>query len=109
MAAALPVLVNASAGSVDHEPEVLRGRFRSLGVEADVRIARDGAHLKALAEEAARAKPPAIVVGGGDGTLSTVASVIAHSEIALGVLPLGTLNLSPATSAFPRTWMAQRA
>jgi len=88
----LPVLINATAGPAAHDPALLERRFRSLGIRADVKVARDGEHLVALAEEAARANPPAIVAGGGDGTISAVASVIAGSDIALGILPLGTLN-----------------
>lgn len=92
MARMLPVLVNATAGPAAHDPALLEQRFRSLGIRADVRVARDGDHLVQLAEEAARENPPAIVAGGGDGTLSAVASVIAGSDTALGILPLGTLN-----------------
>jgi diacylglycerol kinase family enzyme len=33
-----------------------------------------------------------IVGGGGDGTLSSIAAVLAGTEIPLGILPLGTLN-----------------
>jgi diacylglycerol kinase family enzyme len=88
----LPVLVNATAGLAAHDPALLERRFRSLGIRADVKIARDGDHLLRLAEAAARSNPRAIVAGGGDGTISTVASVIAGSDIALGILPLGTLN-----------------
>src|SRR5437764_461537 len=46
-----------------------------------------GAARRALAEGASL-----IVAGGGDGTISTVASVLAGTEATLGVLPLGTLN-----------------
>ncbi len=34
----------------------------------------------------------AVVAGGGDGSISTVAGVLADSGVPLGVLPLGTLN-----------------
>src|ERR1700730_2858143 len=34
----------------------------------------------------------AVVVGGGDGRIRTVASVLAGSDVPLGIIPLGTLN-----------------
>src|SRR6202035_2250089 len=34
----------------------------------------------------------AVVVGGGDGSIRTVASVLAGSDVPLGIIPLGTLN-----------------
>lgn len=39
-----------------------------------------------------RRRAPWVVVGGGDGTLSHAANVLAGTETALGVLPLGTGN-----------------
>jgi diacylglycerol kinase family enzyme len=43
----------------------------------------------------------AIVVGGGDGTVSAAASAAAESGIALGVLPLGTMNLFARSLGIP--------
>ncbi|HET7845353.1 MAG TPA: diacylglycerol kinase family protein, partial [Xanthomonadales bacterium] len=51
-----------------------------------------GDDLARAIERAAAEKPDAVVVGGGDGTLSTAAGVLARGPVPLGVLPLGTLN-----------------
>ena len=42
--------------------------------------------------QAKRGEIDAVVVGGGDGSIRTVASVLAETSVPLGVLPLGTLN-----------------
>jgi len=42
-----------------------------------------------------------LIVGGGDGTLSTVAARLAHRPIALGVLPMGTANDFARTLGIP--------
>ena len=39
-----------------------------------------------------RAVVDAVVVGGGDGSVRTVAGVLADTGVPLGILPLGTLN-----------------
>ena len=51
-----------------------------------------GEELEAVAREAMRSKPPLLVGGGGDGTLSALAEVVRGTDTALGVLPLGTFN-----------------
>lgn len=43
-------------------------------------------------DKALATKPDLLVVGGGDGTLSSAVRHIAHRDVALGVLPLGTTN-----------------
>ncbi len=42
-----------------------------------------------------------LIVGGGDGTLSTVASRLMHRNVTLGVLPLGTANDFARTLGIP--------
>jgi diacylglycerol kinase (ATP) len=42
--------------------------------------------------ESVRRGPDLLVVGGGDGTLSEAVRHLAHRDVALGVLPLGTTN-----------------
>lgn len=44
-----------------------------------------------------------IVVGSGDGTLASVAGLLAHSDIELGILPFGTSNNFARTLGIPRT------
>ncbi|MGH6735748.1 MAG: diacylglycerol/lipid kinase family protein [Methyloceanibacter sp.] len=50
-----------------------------------------GAITRAL-EQAKQGEIDAIVIGGGDGSVHTAASLLARSDVPLGVLPLGTLN-----------------
>ena len=91
---AIPIIVNATAGSGQNGDarESLEALFARHGVRAEVHAAASGADLVGLAERAARGQPRAVVAAGGDGTLNAVASVLAGTGIALGVLPLGTLN-----------------
>jgi YegS/Rv2252/BmrU family lipid kinase len=52
----------------------------------------DPKRLRATLEAALEAKPDLLIVGGGDGTLSAAVKHVAHRDVALGVLPLGTTN-----------------
>jgi diacylglycerol kinase family enzyme len=56
----------------------------------------DGDNLHGAAEaalaQAKRGEIDAVIIGGGDGSIRTVASVLAGTGVPLGVLPLGTLN-----------------
>ena len=87
----IPVILNAASGA-GHKPEEVAAAFRAAGVEARILAAADGGQLKGFLEDAVRQRPPVIVAGGGDGTINAAASAVAGTDIALGVLPLGTLN-----------------
>ena len=87
------VIVNAGAGTGHDDALVARLKdvFEAAGAIADVQPVR-GAEIVARAEAARAARPDVIVAAGGDGTVSGIAATLVDSEIALGVLPLGTLN-----------------
>ncbi len=88
------VLVNRSAGTVIKEKitaESLREMFQKAGTRADVRLI-PGDQILEAARAAVKAGTGAVIAGGGDGTIRSVASVLVGGEIPLGVLPLGTLN-----------------
>jgi YegS/Rv2252/BmrU family lipid kinase len=42
-----------------------------------------------------------IIVGGGDGTISSIVDALAHREVVLGILPLGTANSFARTIGIP--------
>ena len=88
------VVINIGAGAVDKEEIVNRlvERYLPIGSRWKVSVARNGPELLKLARRAVRNDYQTIVAGGGDGTVSAVAGVLAGTRKTLGVLPLGTLN-----------------
>jgi diacylglycerol kinase family enzyme len=88
------VIVNCGAGRHRQEtPAQIERLFQGHGIEARLLIARDGAVIPKLAEEAARSDAEVIVAAGGDGTIDAIAAALAGTTKILGVLPLGTFNL----------------
>src|SRR5688572_23241483 len=94
MKPAIEVIVNAGSGSVlgDETTRSLRERFIAFGIKANVHLAASGVEIVRLAQHAAESDADLVVAGGGDGTISTVASAILETGKTLGILPLGTLN-----------------
>jgi diacylglycerol kinase family enzyme len=96
----IAALLNASAGTIERQGaatlrDVLASAFEQHGIVAALEFL-PGSELRSAAERARQqvidGKLNAIVVGGGDGSVRTVASVLAGSDIPLGIIPLGTLN-----------------
>ena len=93
-------LLNVMAGSVEsHEGgdirEIVRSAFSARGIACEIEAIPGGklADAATLAlQKAKRNEVDAIVAGGGDGTIHTIAAVLAGTGVKLGILPLGTLN-----------------
>ena len=88
------VFINDAAGSVGEPDEQVREvteAFRDVGVDARVEVV-DPQHLPDSMRAAWRRGIDAIVVAGGDGTISRAAAVAVEDDIVLGVLPMGTFN-----------------
>ena len=92
------VLLNESAGTLAasqtrDEPARIAEAFRAAGHEAQVRTIGP-AELDRATREATEVASgyDAVVAGGGDGTLNTIAAAMAGTGKAFGVLPLGTHN-----------------
>lgn len=90
------VILNRTAGGPDVKPEqsdeTIRDLFAQHGAAIEILKPDEATDVIALARRAAAAPDPVIVAGGGDGTISAVASVLVDTEKILGILPLGTLN-----------------
>lgn len=94
----LPVVLNGAAGALLEQTdaaESLHEFFRLAGFEPEF-VPLDAGSLPeriAQAAEMARDTGGMMVVAGGDGTVACAAAALSGTEIILGVLPFGTMNL----------------
>jgi diacylglycerol kinase family enzyme len=94
MADPIAVIWNATAGA-SHRPgldRLIADRLREQGLAAQILPASNGREIRRLARQARQEGCRMLVAAGGDGTVSSVASFVAGTELTLGVLPTGTLN-----------------
>jgi lipid kinase YegS len=81
--------------------------MRERGVALDVRVTWEAGDAERYAAEAIDDGVDSIVAAGGDGTLSEVATTLAHRDApaqalpALGLVPLGTANDFAAAAGIP--------
>ncbi|RYG66261.1 YegS/Rv2252/BmrU family lipid kinase [bacterium] len=76
--------------------------LRDAGVEVKQAVlARDREETERLLKNEIASHARLVIVGGGDGTLSTCAEILAGSEVAMGVLPLGTGNTFARSIGIP--------
>ncbi len=91
----IAVVLNSSAGSLlgrhEAEAEVAR-HLAAAGLDA-VLVPDHPEGLRARLDDAIAHGADAVVVGGGDGTIAAAATRLKGTQTALGILPLGTMNM----------------
>lgn len=99
-----PVVVLANAGSGKKAAariEALLQPLRDSGPEVTVRLIRDGRRIPAEARRARDGGFATVIAAGGDGTICGVATELAGSGIAMGIIPLGTFNFFARSLGLP--------
>ena len=85
------VILNPSAGN--EQARHWQERIESIVHGCPVRVTLHSAEAEALARHAAEEGFGKIVAAGGDGTVNEVVNGIVGSSAALGLLPIGTVNV----------------
>lgn len=99
------VVLNSRAGALlDRDPAEVKAEaeaaLREAGRRVEVVLAQGRGIVRAI-ERGASGDYDTLIVGGGDGSVSCAAHRLAGKPTALGVLPLGTLNLLARDLAMP--------
>ena len=81
----------AGTGRVDSVAQRLGERCASEDLRLELTLGNVG-ELPGVLDAATRLGVDTVLVGGGDGTVSHAASLLANRGLALGILPLGTFN-----------------
>lgn len=100
------ILINRHAGTLlSRGPravvESLRRQIDAEGATGDIRLLHPAAMTSALKAARDDEYYDAVIVGGGDGTISSAAGLFADSGKTLGILPLGTMNLFARSLRIP--------
>ncbi len=95
------LVVNAFASSVTARNTVVVHRALSQGNEVDIVETNRRGHATRFAQDAARRGVDVVIGFGGDGTLNEVATGVAGTDTAIGVLPGGSTNVFARTLGLP--------
>jgi diacylglycerol kinase (ATP) len=96
------LIVNARSRAGEKVFEKAAQLLESLGVEVGVSYAlSDPSRLPETVREAVGEGHDPIILGGGDGSVSSTVDFLAHHNVTLGLLPLGTANDFARTLEIP--------
>lgn len=90
------VVINARSGGLlgrERAAEEVAEHLAAAGLDAVIIHEAEEPELCARLDRAVATGADAVIVGGGDGTIAAAAQRLAGTGIALGILPLGTMNM----------------
>jgi len=100
-----PVCIIANTGAGKKKAArldaLLGPMIERIGGHPEVRMIRQGEDIAAAARSARAGGFATIIAAGGDGTICAVAAELVGTDIAMGVLPLGTFNFFSRSLGFP--------
>jgi YegS/Rv2252/BmrU family lipid kinase len=87
------LIINTASRRGRDRFEHARERLRAGGFTLrETHAVRRPKHTPAIVSEAIARGATTVILGGGDGTVTSVAGLLAHRDIVLGLLPIGTGN-----------------
>jgi diacylglycerol kinase (ATP) len=87
------ILVILNPAARGDRAKTLSDAIRALSIRAVVRITKSVGDAEAMAERGVVQGYKTIVAAGGDGTVNEVVNGIGASNVRLGILPVGTMNV----------------
>ena len=90
------VLTNPASGhgNAPNAAERAIARLADRGVDTVEIVGRDAAHARSLLRDALDRGTDAVLVAGGDGVIALALQELAEGEVALGIVPAGTGNVT---------------
>ncbi len=88
------ILINPVSGisNKDRIKQILKEKLYDSGFNYQVKFTGYSGHGTELAHEAVNLGLDAVVVAGGDGSVSEVAKALVNTDVALGIIPTGSGN-----------------
>jgi diacylglycerol kinase (ATP) len=100
------IIANPTSGSIRGAEGLRELRATAIwltehGLPTELALTEAAGHASELARECAQAGMEMVIAAGGDGTINDVAQGLAGTATALGVLPLGTMNVWARETGIP--------
>ncbi|MDP9227037.1 MAG: hypothetical protein M3P18_24970 [Actinomycetota bacterium] len=96
------LIANSNAGGVRAgTQDIVTGAFAGRNLEVDIAVTGARGDATSLARDAVAANVDAVIALGGDGTVNEVAQALVHTDVALGIIPVGTTNVMARAIGIP--------